>query len=121
MDSFTWCRACGKKYKVCPTCADVKTYTPWRTICCTAEHYKIWLIAEQYKKGIISIDSASEQLHTVLQKEDEVSVMIPAVQDILHDILDSGREQKDEVSVEQPKEVIHGSTKNKTNRKGRAK
>lgn len=84
---YTWCRTCGKEYKVCPTCAEIRTYTPWRTICCTADHYKIWLAVEQYRKGVIDKKTAKEQLCTIGFNNDESATFIPAVQDIIKDIL----------------------------------
>lgn len=45
-----WCDICGKGYHVCSTCQDITSFTPWRIITDTREHYKIFLILSEYNK-----------------------------------------------------------------------
>lgn len=45
-----YCDICGKGYHLCRTCQDVTSFTPWRVITDTAEHYKIFLILSEYTK-----------------------------------------------------------------------
>lgn len=42
------CSICGKPYKVCRTCAEQKTFKPWRTVTDTIEHYKIYMAVHGY-------------------------------------------------------------------------
>ena len=65
MANVSWCRCCGKEYQVCPTCAEVKVYKPWRIICDTAPHYQVWLIVSNYRKGIVDKAEAKKQLEGV--------------------------------------------------------
>ena len=44
------CDICGKKYKVCNTCKEVKSFAPWRTITDTMDHYKIFLALSDYTR-----------------------------------------------------------------------
>lgn len=82
-----WCRVCGKEYDVCPTCASVRTYTPWRTICDTSQHYQIWVIVDQYKKGVIGKTAARKMLQRVRIKVGDAKGYIPAVRDMIQEIL----------------------------------
>ena len=42
------CDICGKPYRVCNSCKDIKSFTPWRTITDTMDHYKIFLVLSNY-------------------------------------------------------------------------
>lgn len=42
------CSICGKPYRVCRTCAEQKTFKPWRTVTDTIEHYKIYMAIHSY-------------------------------------------------------------------------
>lgn len=44
------CAICGKPYRVCHTCQNIKTYTPWRTVTDTLPHYTIYLAIYEYNK-----------------------------------------------------------------------
>lgn len=44
------CDICGKKYHVCNSCKEIKTFTPWRTVTDTLQHYAIFLALSQYTK-----------------------------------------------------------------------
>lgn len=37
------CSICGNGYHVCRSCAEQKTFKPWRTVTDTIEHYKIYM------------------------------------------------------------------------------
>lgn len=43
-----YCSICGKPYRVCRTCAEQKTFKPWRTVTDTIEHYKIYMAVHGY-------------------------------------------------------------------------
>ena len=44
------CDICGKKYHVCNSCKEVKSFTPWRTVTDTMQHYIIFLALSEYTK-----------------------------------------------------------------------
>ena len=56
------CAICGRTYNYCPDCNNAKTFTPWRTIVDTVEHYKIYLIIRDYTNGDINISEAKNEL-----------------------------------------------------------
>ena len=45
------CDICGKKYHVCNSCKEVKSFTPWRTVTDTMQHYLIFLALSEYTKN----------------------------------------------------------------------
>lgn len=44
------CSICGKRYHVCHTCKEITSFTPWRTITDTRDHYMIFLALSEYTK-----------------------------------------------------------------------
>lgn len=44
------CDICGKPYRVCNSCKEVKSFTPWRTVTDTMQHYLIFLALSEYTK-----------------------------------------------------------------------
>lgn len=42
------CAICGKPYRVCHTCQNIKSFTPWRTVTDTLPHYMIYLALAEY-------------------------------------------------------------------------
>ena len=44
------CAICGKPYKVCRSCQEIKSFTPWRTVTDTLQHYSIFLTLTEYAK-----------------------------------------------------------------------
>ena len=42
------CDICGKRYHICNTCREITSFTPWRMVTDTIEHYKIFLILSEY-------------------------------------------------------------------------
>ena len=57
-----WCVLCGIGYYACDTCNNVKTFTPWRTLTDTIEHFKIFAILRDYNNKIIDRKTAQELL-----------------------------------------------------------
>lgn len=56
------CTVCGREYDACPTCLKVKSYSAWRNIACSEEHYKIFNIVSYYAHGDITKEVAKEKL-----------------------------------------------------------
>ena len=44
------CAICGKPYKICRTCQEIKSFTPWRTITDTLQHYTLFLVLSEYSR-----------------------------------------------------------------------
>lgn len=56
------CSVCGKKYHMCSDCSEVKSFTPWRTVACSTECYKIYLVLSNFNNGFINKAETKEQL-----------------------------------------------------------
>lgn len=57
-----WCVVCGTGYHACDTCDEIKSFTPWRALTDTVEHYQIFLILKQFNNGIIDKEEAKSML-----------------------------------------------------------
>ena len=57
-----YCIICGKGYHACDSCAEVKTFQPWRILTDSSEHWKIYMTIKDFNEGIISKDEAAKQL-----------------------------------------------------------
>lgn len=57
-----WCVVCGKGYHACDSCNDTKTFTPWRVLADTPEHFAIFMVLRDYNNGVISKDEAKDML-----------------------------------------------------------
>lgn len=44
------CSICGKKYHVCNSCKEMTSFTPWRIVTDTRDHYMIFLVLSEYTK-----------------------------------------------------------------------
>ena len=44
------CAICGQPYKICRTCQEIKSFTPWRTITDTLQHYSLFLVLSEYSR-----------------------------------------------------------------------
>ena len=93
------CDICGKKYHVCNSCKEIKSFTPWRTVTDTLQHYAIFLALSQYTKtkdkekaqrlavlciqGILSdLESFNDNIKTVIKEimeEPEIKVIEPTI------------------------------------------
>jgi hypothetical protein len=56
------CAICGEKYHFCIDCGNAKSFTPWRTIVDTIEHYKIYMVIRDYVNKNIDKVEAKKQL-----------------------------------------------------------
>lgn len=59
-----WCVICGKGYHACDSCNQIKSFTPWRTLTDTIEHYQIFSVLQEFNNGIIDKDKAKEMLES---------------------------------------------------------
>ena len=90
------CLICGEEYDVCRLCPSTAKYTPWRTLCDSVEHYKIYLLLSEYDGGVISKEDACEYLTKLKISEDEIETFIPSVKKTVKEILSCKKETKRE-------------------------
>ena len=55
-----YCSICGKGYHICNSCAEQKTFRPWRSITDTIEHYKIYMAIHGYTVSKNKEDAKAE-------------------------------------------------------------
>lgn len=127
MANLSWCRTCGKEYPLCPHCEQDARLHPWRIICDTEPHFLVWTAVNQYRQGIISKETAKADLTTLLTRkyknitEAEIETFIPAVRDIIHEIMDEPAKAEVESSGDVKDETpVKPVVKRTSNRKGRA-
>lgn len=56
------CIVCGTAYHSCDSCRQIKTYTPWRTLCDSWEHYRIYLLIRTFQEGLDTAENIQNQL-----------------------------------------------------------
>lgn len=80
-----WCIVCGKGYHACNSCDDVKSFTPWKILTDTSNHYSIRLIIDDYTNNVIDKKKAKD----MLKKCDLTGYkdFLPHVSKIISDIL----------------------------------
>ena len=44
------CDICGKPYKICRSCQEIKSFQAWRTVTDTLPHYMIYLALVEYSR-----------------------------------------------------------------------
>ena len=111
------CDICGKKYHVCNSCKEVKSFTPWRTVTDTMQHYIIFLALSEYTKT-----KDKEKAKEELSKCDlsELDTFNENIKTVIKEIMAEGKEKIVEtVSEENVKENVEIKPQ-KTTRKGRA-
>ena len=110
------CDICGKKYHICSSCKEVKSFTPWRTVTDTIQHYLIFLALSEYTKT-----KDKEKAKEELSKCDlsELDTFNENIKTVIKEIMAEGKEKIVEtVSEENVKENVEIKPQ-KTTRKGR--
>ena len=110
------CDICGKKYHVCNSCKEVKSFTPWRTVTDTMQHYLIFLALSEYTKT-----KDKEKVKEELSKCDlsELDTFNENIKTVIKEIMAEEKEKIVEtVSEENVKENV-GIKPQKATRKGR--
>lgn len=79
------CAICGTKYHFCMDCGQAKTFTPWRTIVDTVEHYKIFMIISDYTNKHIDKAEAKEQLGKI--NLSELNDFVPEIKNVINTIM----------------------------------
>ena len=98
------CDICGKKYHICSSCKEVKSFTPWRTVTDTMQHYLIFLALSEYTKT-----KDKEKAKEELSKCDlsELDTFNENIKTVIKEIMAEGKEKIVEtVSEENVKENV---------------
>ena len=98
------CDICGKKYHICSSCKEVKSFTPWRTVTDTMQHYLIFLALSEYTKT-----KDKEKAKEELSKCDlsELDTFNENIKTVIKEIMAEGKEKIIEtVSEENVKENV---------------
>ena len=110
------CDICGKKYHVCNSCKEVKSFTPWRTVTDTMQHYLIFLALSEYTKT-----KDKEKAKEELSKCDlsELDTFNENIKSAIKEIMAEGKEKIVETVSEETVEENVEIKPQKTTRKGR--
>ena len=60
-----WCVVCGKGYHACDSCNETKSFTPWRSLTDTIEHFKLFTILKDYNNKLIDKKEAKKMLSNI--------------------------------------------------------
>lgn len=60
-----WCVICGRGYHACDSCNEIKSFTPWRSLTDSMEHFKIFTVLKDYNNKRISRSEAKRLLANV--------------------------------------------------------
>lgn len=92
-----YCSICGRPYKVCRTCAEQKTFKPWRTVADTIEHYKIYMAIHSY-----TVSKNKERAKKELEKCDlsGLEEFNPEIKKVIKGIMAKPKVQKTVVKKE---------------------
>ena len=110
------CDICGKKYHICSSCKEVKSFTPWRTVTDTMQHYLIFLALSEYTKT-----KDKEKAKEELSKCDlsELDTFNENIKTVIREIMAEGKEKIVETVSEETVEENVGIKPQKATRKGR--
>lgn len=117
------CAICDKKYHLCKTCEDVKTFSPWRTVTDTIDCYKIFLVLSEYTKTKNKVQAKKELSTCSLKEKDTFAPHIKAaIDEIMAEsevkVETSAKEIKEkEVKNSQPVKIVKRTQTTKENEK----
>ena len=60
-----WCVVCGKGYHACDSCNETKSFTPWRSLTDTIEHFKLFMTLKDYNNKLIDKKEAKKMLSNI--------------------------------------------------------
>ena len=111
------CAICGKSYKICRTCQEIESFTPWRTVTDTLQHYAIFLALSEYTKTKDKERAKNELATCDLSELDTFNENIKTA---IKEIMAEGKEKIVETVSEETVEENVEIKPQKTTRKGRA-
>lgn len=75
------CDICGKPYKICRSCQDIKSFQAWRTVTDTLPHYTIYLALVEYARTKDKVKAREELSLCDLSERDNFNENIKIVLD----------------------------------------
>lgn len=86
MAAILECWICGAKHEYCDVCG--KTHG-WKYIADTHEHYRIYMIIEEFKRGVLTKEEAVDRLseYCGVNASDDLSWMLPHVERYIREII----------------------------------
>ncbi|WP_434311465.1 hypothetical protein [Hominifimenecus sp. rT4P-3] len=79
------CLICGRRYYACDDCLKKRSFTPWRSITDTKEHYQLYLLLCDYRDGRLSRAEAREKLSRIEFSPEEC---LESVRQLLNEIME---------------------------------
>ena len=73
------CDICGKPYKICRSCQEIKSFQAWRTVTDTLPHYMIYLALVEYSRTKDKAKAKEELLKCDLSEKDNFNNNIKSV------------------------------------------
>lgn len=104
------CKACGKKYKACNACNEIKSFETWRSVACSMECYQLWMTLIEFNCGRITAENAKEYIDSLDLEGKELNEDIKIVMKRIDKVI--AESKKEEKSVVEPV-VTYRSKKNK--------
>lgn len=102
------CDICGRPYKVCRTCKEIKEFIPWRTVTDTLQHYQIFLVLSEYTKTKDK-EEAKERLSNC--DLSDLETFNERVKTVIKEIIEEPENKSQKKSIKKSKTV---SKQNKT-------
>lgn len=78
------CDICGSRYHICRSCENIESFSPWRVITDTVDHYKIFLVLSEYTKTK-NKEQAKKELGTCNLKDKDT--FVPHIKAAIEEIL----------------------------------
>ena len=85
------CDICGKRYSVCKSCQNIRSFKPWRTITDTLEHYKIFIALSGFTKTGDKKEAKEQLSHCDLS---EMETFPDRIKNTIKDIIAEDTEEK---------------------------
>lgn len=81
------CIVCSTLYHHCDDCGKMKSFTPWRAICDTQEHYQAYLLFIELEHDSVSKSDAKEILNRIGIGLNEIQNFVPVIKNMFEEIL----------------------------------
>ena len=91
------CKICGTRYKVCPTCENIRTFTPWRTVVCSPDEFILYetLSRYDYDKDAQAAVQVFKDLKLTKKK---IKTYLPTVQTAINNIIAASKATEEETT-----------------------
>lgn len=103
------CDICGKPYKICRSCQEIKSFQAWRTVTDTLPHYMIYLALVEYSRTKDKSKAKEELLKCDLSEKDNFNDNIKSV---INEIFEEELKTEDKPKPVIKKTNLHHTDKN---------